>query len=973
MNDLLKNFVFGNNNTNKDNINNNNNITENQSYLTIFNACFLFTLTVFILYKIFIFLKNKKSKVIVVLDASFTNSKEKKCNCTELLTTTNSKTRREYPPCYSSSIDNNNCFCGDGNCNNNKYDDDVYYIRKKRMIMKQNRENYFFVILIILIFVVLLLTVGYILLNYHHYHQQQQQQNNLSSLIIPTISNIDVPTTTTTTIITTPTDNNDDGKKVLPLPIPTTTTVIIPSAPPAEEIENNNNNNNNNDDNDEREFSEDDNVYSKIAKGSKKNRRIKNLSISRSRRSILPIRNIDKNKALSEYFPNLIKFYRNEREKVKDTPDEDRLVFSFYDIFNDNETNWEPIITELIDVLRFYHSLLMEGGNDKEKDVSTHYKDFVHLFSEIKVITIDIVHAICDKLKDSTDLRNFNFIKNYEKNRDVYKFKVKIMHAMVLFLMTEIIPYISKDSNFKVYNSIYRLYEPRQDHYYYFDNVDSTICFMFAEYFNKRNDKQFVDSKFLIEHDQFYREFVKFIKFENLEILTAKDGFHRDYSFFFDKTFSPNTLSILNSNNLIRMIVGLDLYNFPGNENMFEHLKIHTGWKKLKKFTFYKNCLFGYDGIYANNLNLTDYQDNDDKTALFNNEGIKIMPFAKYIRLFTKDFKLSFVGVSRDIVYFSKNKKFIQLDFNPQRFLQSRKIFTTKECKLLSSSSSSSSIASHENEYNNNLYSWDGLICKVNDDNECINMAFSETKNVDHYYPIQADSFVLHWKHIGIFYQEYKILEFGDYKVKEFIVMDYSKKLIEFHVGIENFENYKLKYFLPVYNRKRDFKDAKIVKEQSSVYLKFTIHMNYDSESQYNVKYLENDKNFYDLNYNTFPKFPLEFSAGELDGKNKAVIDKLPLSSLSIDNGNVSGYVLYINDDPVIFAPSTIKREEAVLYLNISNNNKIIKFEFKDEFRNQYGNKRNFDIYMVPIKRITTTEEKKISSVLTTAAKRLKN
>lgn len=293
-------------------------------------------------------------------------------------------------------------------------------------------------------------------------------------------------------------------------------------------------------------------------------------------------------------------------------------------------------------------------------------------------------------------------------------------------------------------------------------------------------------------------------------------------------------------------------------------------WNTVKSILLHPTIKYGNVGLLGRIRTLT--YDTYDKSKY----GIEVMPLSGYIRYFTKDRQFSVRAQIKHLACYEADKT---VDDMAQYWVQYRNI--------------------HSADSTNTIKFPDiGFINKAAQTKRVALPITKPNVDVQTYKPAHAKSFVAAYKHFGVMYQEYKIEEFGNFTVYEFIVINTTTKVVDIKLKIVNNEATELNY----YGAKTD---THVVPANGTK--TYTTTMNMESGAIETKDLAE------------FPSFPYTLDTG-------VVIKEV---------ASIKSYILYENNVPVVWIPYDWSYELPNLVYTVDSMYEIFTF---DTEKNQYMN-----------------------------------
>lgn len=453
----------------------------------------------------------------------------------------------------------------------------------------------------------------------------------------------------------------------------------------------------------------------------------------------------------------------------------------------------------------------------------------------------------------------FNTIKNYNKDpwgKNWYAFSSTLCSFLAHYILLETSAY-KEDAATIILNiitsPIYTLGTPRKAY-------ASVLLgpWLLAHYVNNSLNSAIENEDYKIARDSMIASVTK---------TPYDEGLHMDGTIFKNTKPSVFTYSAFHE-----IINERNTYYFYMDRSLNNQTTIRDMWDIVMKKITHPTINLGLIGIYGR-ISTNEAYVNPQASY-----GIEILPFAKFIRYNTEKYQFSARGQDMNIACYQMDRS---LQNTAKYWIQYRRVHKRGD-KSQKVSYPTPGVIYHQQNHND------------------IKLVFRKDSNVvESFTPLQAVSFVMRYKNIGVLFNRYEIMELEAYVATEYVVINSDLNTITIYIQIENKQTTKLEYVT--------HDDESIEIPEHGIVVVVTK---------------------YDLNNNT--------ASHQLETYNLLNYDKLfDNPNIRIDANSESGYfILYDQKNPKVLFPKTHKEDETLHKSIIINDN---TFKFKFNFNtNQY-------------------------------------
>lgn len=243
-----------------------------------------------------------------------------------------------------------------------------------------------------------------------------------------------------------------------------------------------------------------------------------------------------------------------------------------------------------------------------------------------------------------------------------------------------------------------------------------------------------------------YQYVLNYIKFDT-QYKQGAEGLHFDNTFVFHTNLVTYAYLATLETDVTNYYYKLDTYITRTPASI---------WQNARKTLFHPTIGVSAMGVFGRNENLSI--GTDAKSPL----GIKVLPFARYIRYFTKDCQFSARTLVQWYGFFEADR---YTNTQSQYWTQYRNVHTADSPTALAFPDA-------------------GFICRSSV--KSLIQIPSTTSTTTVFTPKLAESFVLMYERYGVAWQTYKIEQFGPQTVTELIVIDSKDNTIDINVVIRD-------------------------------------------------------------------------------------------------------------------------------------------------------------------------------------------
>nr|WOJ45408.1 odv-e66 [Apis mellifera nudivirus] len=263
-----------------------------------------------------------------------------------------------------------------------------------------------------------------------------------------------------------------------------------------------------------------------------------------------------------------------------------------------------------------------------------------------------------------------------------------------------------------------------------------------------------------------YKDVLNFVRIQN-KTTALDEGLHPDGSFIAHRSIvSPGYFSTLvSSTTLYFYKLDTQIVNSPERQ-----------YNTIKRIIFHDKIPIGPIGYSSRSSNMSC------KTSeLEGDYGIRIMPFARFLRMFTPNLQFSVRAAREKMGYYEADKRVFN---TAQYWIHYRNVHTQKsnaECV------------------------WPNFGFIQREDQHSLIELPSRTQTTDIYYPTSARSFVMRYDPYGILWQKYQINELAyNVKITECIIIEHTRR-IEININIVNESDHGYNYYGAVNSKPTPF------------------------------------------------------------------------------------------------------------------------------------------------------------------------